>query len=200
MLYGKFTSAVERREYYPAVVQSGNRYAYAGGNPVRYYDPSGLVVTAWDREHLTTYEQGLLSAYTNDWNNAYASGDEAGMNQASLAAESLRAKYRTNNEITLDNGVTISFENQNRSNEPINKPMEFFEQSRQEIELASGLKITGTPNSRAVLKNPDGSIKQIRYYDSDGNAKIDIDFNREITFFLTSTHGKMESDQKTMSR
>ena len=154
-----------------------NWYVYAGGNPVMLFDPSGLVVTAWDREHLTTYEQGLLSAYTNDWNNAYASGDEAGMNQASLAAESLRAKYRTNNEITLDNGVTISFENQNRSNEPINKPMEFFEQSRQEIELASGLKITGTPNSRAVLKNPDGSIKQIRYYDSDGNAKIDIDFN-----------------------
>ena len=42
MLYGKFTSAVERRVYYPAVVQSGNRYVYAGGNPVRFYDPSGM--------------------------------------------------------------------------------------------------------------------------------------------------------------
>ena len=57
-----------------------NWYVYAAGNPVMLFDPSGLVVTAWDREHLTTYEQGLLSAYTNDWNNAYASGDEAGMN------------------------------------------------------------------------------------------------------------------------
>ena len=42
MLYGKFTSAVERRVYYPAVVQSGNRYAYCGGNPVAYTDSIGL--------------------------------------------------------------------------------------------------------------------------------------------------------------
>ncbi len=90
------------------VCDGANWYVYAGGNPVMLFDPSGLVVTAWDREHLTTYEQGLLSAYTNDWNNAYANGDEAGMNQASLAAESLRAKYRTDNEITLDNGITIA--------------------------------------------------------------------------------------------
>lgn len=44
MLYGKFTSAVERRVYYPAVVQSGNRYAYGINNPVCNTDRTGLAV------------------------------------------------------------------------------------------------------------------------------------------------------------
>lgn len=42
MLYGKFTNTVERRVYYPAVVQSGNRYVYCGNKPTRYLDKNGL--------------------------------------------------------------------------------------------------------------------------------------------------------------
>ncbi len=34
-----------------------------------------------------------------------------------------------------------------------------------------------TPNSSADLLNPDGSVKQRRYYDEEGRAKMDIDFN-----------------------
>ena len=34
-----------------------------------------------------------------------------------------------------------------------------------------------TPNSSADLLNPDGSVKQRRYYDADGKAQMDIDFN-----------------------
>ena len=48
MLYGKFTSAVERRGYYPAVVQSGNRYAYCGNMPTAYIDRNGLNITLPD--------------------------------------------------------------------------------------------------------------------------------------------------------
>ena len=33
------------------------------------------------------------------------------------------------------------------------------------------------PNSSADLLNPDGSVKQRRYYDADGRAQMDIDFN-----------------------
>ncbi|WP_228464381.1 hypothetical protein [Listeria seeligeri] len=33
------------------------------------------------------------------------------------------------------------------------------------------------PNSSADLLNPDGSVKQRRYYDEKGRAKEDIDFN-----------------------
>ena len=65
MLYGKFTSAVERRVYYPAVVQSGNRYAYAGGNPVVAIDSNGLeivivsggITSPGYREDGTRYER-----------------------------------------------------------------------------------------------------------------------------------------------
>ena len=45
------------------------------------------------------------------------------------------------------------------------------------MEMISGLSLKGTPNSSSFLYNPDGSIKQIRIYDSDGYPKIDIDFN-----------------------
>ena len=40
-----------------------NWYVYAAGNPVRYYDPSGLAVTAWDEQHLTKSEQKALEQY-----------------------------------------------------------------------------------------------------------------------------------------
>ena len=33
------------------------------------------------------------------------------------------------------------------------------------------------PNSSADLLNPDGSVKQRRYYGADGRAEMDIDFN-----------------------
>nr|WP_223260260.1 pre-toxin TG domain-containing protein [Priestia megaterium] len=35
----------------------------------------------------------------------------------------------------------------------------------------------GEPNSSADLLNPDGTVKQRRYYDESGRAKEDIDFN-----------------------
>lgn len=44
-------------------------------------------------------------------------------------------------------------------------------------EDASKLKGDGEPNSSADLLNPDGSVKQRRYYGPDGRAIEDIDFN-----------------------
>ncbi|WP_260479524.1 hypothetical protein [Listeria cossartiae] len=40
-----------------------------------------------------------------------------------------------------------------------------------------GLPKDGKPNSSADILNPDGSVKQRRYYDDKGRAKEDIDFN-----------------------
>ena len=42
---------------------------------------------------------------------------------------------------------------------------------------ANKLPVTGVPNSSADLLNPDSSVKQRRYYDEDGKAQMDIDFN-----------------------
>ena len=42
---------------------------------------------------------------------------------------------------------------------------------------SSRLPKEGKPNSEQVLKNPDGSIKQRRFYGPDGKATKDIDYN-----------------------
>lgn len=39
------------------------------------------------------------------------------------------------------------------------------------------LPIEGEPNSYEDLLNPDGTIKQRKYYGEDGKAKVDIDYN-----------------------
>ena len=43
MLYGSATDSVIRNVYYPAVVQSGNRFWYCMGNSIKFIDSSGFV-------------------------------------------------------------------------------------------------------------------------------------------------------------
>lgn len=38
---------------------------------------------------------------------------------------------------------------------------------------------TGEPNSDVSLLNPDGSVRQTRHYDQNGNAEYDIDYNHQ---------------------
>ncbi|MFP7416674.1 hypothetical protein [Priestia filamentosa] len=46
-----------------------------------------------------------------------------------------------------------------------------------EVKNKNSLPGKGEPNSSADLLNPDGTVKQRRYYDEQGRAKEDIDFN-----------------------
>ncbi len=46
-----------------------------------------------------------------------------------------------------------------------------------EVKNKNNLPGKGEPNSSADLLNPDGTVKQRRYYDEQGRAKEDIDFN-----------------------
>ena len=46
-----------------------------------------------------------------------------------------------------------------------------------DTEASSLLATKQPPNSSADLLNPDGSVKQRRYYGEDGKAQMDIDFN-----------------------
>lgn len=46
-----------------------------------------------------------------------------------------------------------------------------------EVKNKSSLPGKGEPNSSVDLLNPDGTVKQRRYYGENGKAKEDIDFN-----------------------
>ena len=79
-----------------------NMYAYCNNNPVMAYDPSGYVVTDWDRAHLNSYEIDSLKLYTKRWHSSWIS-DEGRAYQHQLAVE-LRSKYLTEGEYVSDDG------------------------------------------------------------------------------------------------
>ena len=111
MLYGKFTDTVEKRVYYLAIVQSGNRFAYCGNNPIGWYDPRGLVVTEWDKENCTAWEQVQLEKFTCLWEEGYQTNNEELMSYAHYQAEQIREKRREERglgENGSDNGNTFA--------------------------------------------------------------------------------------------
>ena len=94
-----------------------NWYVYAGGNPVMLFDPSGLAVTDWDRQHCTESDINALNRYTSEWESANAAGNELEMARAHARAEAVRAKYRDSGEYGLSDGNTvyIIYTNDNQS-------------------------------------------------------------------------------------
>ena len=65
-------------------------------------DPSGLIVTAWDKKHCTAEEIDLLQQYTEDW----IMGNSNQKDIAASKAEEIRAKYRTDGEYAVGDGNT----------------------------------------------------------------------------------------------
>ena len=82
-------------------------------------------------------------------------------------------------------GTMIAFFEEGDKND-VKKEEEAAEQARKEgnprsnhkiVEGKNSLPAKGDPNSSTDLLNPDGSIKQRRYYGPDGKAQQDIDYN-----------------------
>ena len=64
-----------------------NWYAYCNNDPVNFVDSSGLIVTEWDIEHLSTDELEELNIFTIEYQIAKSTGDQIGMNVACEKAE-----------------------------------------------------------------------------------------------------------------
>jgi hypothetical protein len=77
-----------------------NLYAYCYNNPVKYWDPTGHVVTDWDRANLTIAEQARLAILTSQWNAAQRAGDTARMNEVAAQGAAIRAPYLANTNLT----------------------------------------------------------------------------------------------------
>ena len=84
-----------------------NMFAYCNNNPVMYCDPSGCVVTDWDRAHLDAYELEALQLYTDRWHSSWISA-EGRAYQHQLAVE-LRSKYLSEGEFVCANGYVGAY-------------------------------------------------------------------------------------------
>ncbi len=83
-----------------------NLYTYCYNNPVNLFDPSGHIVTAWDKQHCTPEEIQMLEKATADWKLGNNTGNADLMSRAWNTAEAIRNKYRTAGEYGGDDGNT----------------------------------------------------------------------------------------------
>lgn len=76
-----------------------NTYSYGYNNPIKYWDPTGHIVTKWDEHNLSDDQIRLIDKATNDWIKANKSGDEKSKKAAHARAEAVRNSVRTASEI-----------------------------------------------------------------------------------------------------
>ncbi|PKM94319.1 MAG: hypothetical protein CVU84_12750 [Firmicutes bacterium HGW-Firmicutes-1] len=85
-----------------------NRYTYCYNNPIRYWDPTGHIVTQWDLNHLSEQEVARIAAATEKWENANRAGNTTAKEAAFVEAEAIRNPARIANK---ENVIYVSSNN-----------------------------------------------------------------------------------------
>ena len=86
------------------------QYTYCLDNPIKYTDPTGRLVSAWDTTNIPantpegSTDLAMLDANTKAWEDAKAAGNKDAMKEAHAASEAIRDKYRTGTEQGTANG------------------------------------------------------------------------------------------------
>jgi hypothetical protein len=85
-----------------------NRYVYARNNPIRYTDPSGNVVTDWDRNVMSGIPGRIerIQYISNHYNDPDVTDKQRA--EWRNEVEGYRVRYRNENEYTDSSGITRS--------------------------------------------------------------------------------------------
>ncbi|MCL2353449.1 MAG: RHS repeat-associated core domain-containing protein, partial [Defluviitaleaceae bacterium] len=93
-----------------SILQSGNLFVFGMNNPVRWIDPSGMVVTPWDRMFLPREAVRTLEILSQRWHDPNASQVERDV--AAAQARAIRAPHLIAGEVQLCNGYILQQSNQ----------------------------------------------------------------------------------------
>jgi hypothetical protein len=85
-----------------------NLYTYSLNNSIKYYDPTGHVVTAWDSANLPDDKITIIAKATEDWEKASKTGDTAGMAAAHATAVEARRPYLYSGQSVGSDGHIIT--------------------------------------------------------------------------------------------
>jgi len=84
-----------------------NLYTYCYHNPIIYIDPTGHIVTDWDKANCTPAEIAVIQAATIAWTIANAFGNTAGMEAARAAAAAARSGHLSSDAYVDSSGYVV---------------------------------------------------------------------------------------------
>ena len=170
-----------------------NLYGYVKNNPVNYVDLSGyyaeVIVGFGALVIILLYYTGVSMKVTGEF---FSSGkaNELLKNVKTVICDGVtytvkKFKQKFSKELEWEANIPVA---NTKLSDVVTKykPVEKAEddaitqgkpRDKHKVEKGRTLPGKGEPNSSADLLNPDGTVKQRRYYGKDGRPEVDIDFN-----------------------